>query len=144
MKFKRSETQAPPSNTKSFKKASLNKDEELYAFKKYFIGQLELDQKMENKRIELISNEYFALEKAFQILARIPPSDTDGSNETDLSYSHEISASTLHSIVCLHNSELTVSDCESFLYTFQKPMTQEVFKEELVMPLSQDFADLLE
>lgn len=45
------------SNTKSFKKSHLNKDEELFAFKKYFICDLHLQQEIENTKIKLISNE---------------------------------------------------------------------------------------
>ena len=72
---------------------------------------------MEDKRIELVSNEFFALQKVYQILATIP---NDGSQQdnTNLQFSHQISPESLLRVVILHNPEITLSDCEIFLETF--------------------------
>lgn len=42
----------------------------------------------------------------------------------------------------LQTNEITLADCETFLYCLQKPLTFDFFK-ELVSPLSQDFHDIL-
>lgn len=47
----------------------MNKEEEIYAFKKYLVAALTQDIKHENAKIHLISDPRFVLEEAFEQLA---------------------------------------------------------------------------
>ena len=85
--------------TKDFKKPSLNKDEQLHFFKKFFLSQLKLDQKLENLKINLISSDFFNLPHCFDLLS---------------DFSSEITPKSLSDIV-----NLSLQDCETFLYCFQ-------------------------
>ena len=65
----KSEPQTFKKPTKEFKKPRLNKEEELHCFKKYFLAQLNLDQKLENYKIGLISSDFFNLSECFDLLS---------------------------------------------------------------------------
>ena len=41
------------------------------------------------------------------------------------------------------DKDLTVDDCETFLYTYQQNMTMAIFRDEVVAPYSLDFLDIL-
>lgn len=85
----------------------MNSQEELYAFQKYFIGQLQLDQLLEDTKIQMISNSNFVVEKVFELLAN--------ASESSYNEGHLITSESLHHIV---KDTLSLQDCETFLYTF--------------------------
>ena len=80
----KSEPQTFKKPTKEFKKPQLNKMEELHCFKRYFLAKLNLDQKLENYKIELISSDFFNLHECFDLLSN---------------NSSEISSKSLNSVV---------------------------------------------
>jgi hypothetical protein len=89
------------------------------------LAQLNLDQKLENSKIDLISSDFFNLPESFDLLS--------GSTS-------EINSKSLQSVVC----DLSEQDCETFLYCFQQPMTYQVYREQVIQPLSDDFQEILE
>lgn len=125
--FAKNNKSAPAVNLKSSTKSYnpiLTIDEELYAFKKYLVRYLQLEQRVEDVKIKFISNELFqSALSVFEVLAKD---------------SSEITANSLHEIVRIKSPNLTMQDCETLLYTIQYPMNFEKFR-QLLLPISEDF-----
>lgn len=89
------------------------------------IASLALDIKHENAKILLISNPHFVLEEAFDMLA--------GNDINCLDKHDHFTPAGLFNIISQYgNQNLTLSDCEEYLYTFDAKITKKLFKTRIV------------
>lgn len=96
--------QEKPKDTKKFQKPQLNKEEEIYAFKKYLIAALTQDIKHENAKIKLISDPKFVLEEAFEVLT--------GNSVDQERWRSQVTAEGLFSVISGYgNQNLSLEDC---------------------------------
>lgn len=107
---------------------------------------MHIDTQCEDAKIKIIGNDDYNLEDAFELLAGTR--ETKGAEDPsslDVTLNCEITArSLLHFLEkTLAQNELTLDDCETFLYCMQKPLRFQQFK-EFVSPLSNDFVEILE
>lgn len=118
-------------DTKPFQKEGPSQAEELLAFKKYLVAQLNLDVKLENLRIATIANPSFVLEDSFSTLA--------GPSSSDSGPDHITPESLFDFISNYGDSDLTQQDCTHFIVSFGREMTLEVYKQSLILPKNADF-----
>jgi len=132
-----------PTKTKQYQKEFITKQEEINAFGKYFKRKLQIQKDLEDAKIKLISNDEFSLEEAFGVLA----SNNELLRDTENILNHQVTSRTIHDLLeaQLDRNELTLEECETYLFCLQEPLIFDVFRSmKVIQPYSQDFQMIMQ